>query len=497
MGKRTASSGLGSIASGAVTALAIAVQSGLAAVVGVILARELGRSAETDGFFAAYGVFVVLALAATALRVTLLPALARARAERRLASETAAYAELVTLLMLPPLAVGVLAARPVADVLTGAGSATAVDAAADALPWMIVAGVGQFTAGLLASALAALDDYLVAAVGYVAGSVSGLALILLRIDEDRTTAIAWGMALNAILATVVPAVWLSARAWRERMPRHAARARRAGSLRRLAELARGAALPFALQAIYLVCLPLAARDGEGALTTFGYAYLAAAALVGVSASSLGLVTAVPLTRTGLDAARVTRHVESASWLALAAVSASAGVLAVAGAGVIEGVLGDAYGDDVGAEIGRVVVALGPYMVASIGLSVTFPLLFVAGRTSRLPLVALAVLAAHLPLALAGQALAGLYGLSVALALSTGVALAWMLHILGALGATVVRLGAAVGIVGGCALASFALSDALLGAGWAALVGVALTAGVLLALRPPGLTHAWRYLRELS
>ena len=65
MSKRTAPAGLGSLATGAVTALSIAVQSGLAAVVGVIIARELGRTAETDGFFAAYGVFVVLALAAT------------------------------------------------------------------------------------------------------------------------------------------------------------------------------------------------------------------------------------------------------------------------------------------------------------------------------------------------------------------------------------------------------------------------------------------------
>ena len=53
MGKRTAHAGLGSLATGAVTALAIAVQSGLAAVVGIVIARELGRTAETDGFFAA------------------------------------------------------------------------------------------------------------------------------------------------------------------------------------------------------------------------------------------------------------------------------------------------------------------------------------------------------------------------------------------------------------------------------------------------------------
>ena len=92
MSKRTASTGHGSLATGAVTALALAVQTGLAAVVGVLIARKLGRTAETDGFFAAYGVFIVLALAATAVRVTVLPPLARAREERRLSVETAAYA---------------------------------------------------------------------------------------------------------------------------------------------------------------------------------------------------------------------------------------------------------------------------------------------------------------------------------------------------------------------------------------------------------------------
>src|SRR5262249_12673710 len=89
--KRTASSGLGSLATGAITALALAVQTGLAALVGVIIAREFGRTAETDGFFAAYGVFVVVVLAATAIRIAVLPALARARDERRLGEEVAAY----------------------------------------------------------------------------------------------------------------------------------------------------------------------------------------------------------------------------------------------------------------------------------------------------------------------------------------------------------------------------------------------------------------------
>ena len=89
--KPTTRTGLGSLATGAVTAVGIAVQTGLAAVVGVVIARKLGRTAETDGFFAAYGVFIVLALAATAVRVTVLPSLARAREAGRLSSETASY----------------------------------------------------------------------------------------------------------------------------------------------------------------------------------------------------------------------------------------------------------------------------------------------------------------------------------------------------------------------------------------------------------------------
>jgi len=61
--KRTDPPGLGSLAGAALTALSTLVVTGFAAVVGIVIAREFGRSDETDGFFAAYGVFIVLALA--------------------------------------------------------------------------------------------------------------------------------------------------------------------------------------------------------------------------------------------------------------------------------------------------------------------------------------------------------------------------------------------------------------------------------------------------
>ena len=497
MRKRTTGAGLGSLATGAVTALGIAVQTGLAAVVGVIIARKLGHTAETDGFITAYGVFIVLALAATAMRVTLLPSLARAREARRLSSETASYGVAVGAVTVPLLVVTVLAARPIAELLTGFGPDAAVDAAAAALPWMVVAGLGQFTAGLLASALAALDEYVVPALAFITGSVGGLAVILVRIDDNRTDAVAWGMALNAVLATALMAAWLATRARREAMPAHAARADVRGTGRRLLEVGSGAALPFALQAIFLVCLPIAAREGVGAQTSFGYAYLIAAAVVGISASSLGLVTAVPLTRLGHEPRRVARHVEASSWPALLVVAATAGIFAVAGAQIAGAVLGGAYGDDAGAEIARLVVAMAPYMVASVALSVTFPVVFVAGRGSRLPLVGLGTLAAHVPLAFAGQAVAGLTGLALALGVSTAVALGWMLTLLHALRSTVERLAAAVALVAGCTLVGFVPAGALLGPAGAALVGLVVAAGALALVRPAGLTSAWHYLRELA
>jgi O-antigen/teichoic acid export membrane protein len=494
--KTSAQSGLGSLATGAVTALGIAVQTGLAAVVGVIIARELGHGGETDGFFAAYGVFIVLALAANAIRVTLLSSFARARAERRLSAEVAVSVILLSLVAAPLLVVAIVAADPVAGVLTGQGSGLARTTAANLLPWMVAAGVCQVYAGVAASALAALDDYATAALAFVAGSVAGLVLILVRISDEGAQAVGWGMALNGAIAVILPTLALARRARAERMPSRAVRPLGLSLGSRMRLMGSGIALPFALQAVYLVCLPLAAREGVGAQTSFGYAYLLAAGVVGVTASSLGLVTSVPLTRAGLDSSRVARHVDASSWLALVVVAATAGVFAVAGAQIVEGVLGAAYRHDVGSQIGQLVVALAPFMVVSVALAVTFPLMFVAQRSGRLPLVALGVLVVHVPLAVLGQLVAGLWGLSVALAVSTGLALVAMLVLLDALRATVGDLLTATVVVGAMAAVSFAVCAWLLGPAAAATLALAVYAGAVVALRPPGLVRSWTYLRAL-
>jgi O-antigen/teichoic acid export membrane protein len=535
----------GALSSGAVTAAALAVQTGLASVVGVIIGREFGHGAETDGFFAAYGVFIVLVLVANAVRVVVLPRLAEARPRGALGSELLAYALALTVVAAPILVAAELAPDRLADLLTGTGGEVAQSAASDTLRWMVPAAVAQLYAGLAASALAALDDYRSAALGYALGSVLGLALILLRVDADGIVAVSWGMALNGAVALLVPALVLlrrrgaiaaprpepaaeppvrvsgpaegvwgrprsgpSAQPTRGRglgkpggSPSSARSAHRevppARLQSRLWEFVRGSAVPLAVQALYVICLPLASREGEGAVTSFGYAYLIASALVAVTASSLGLVSSVPLARSGLGPVRAARHVVSTSWIALAIVAPAAGVFAVAGGSLLRAVLGSAYGADVGSDLGLLVLAFGPFMVVSAAFSVTFPLVFVDRRERALPFIAIGALAVQLPLAwLLGREL-GLYGLAAALTVTT----------FGLLVVTLVELGALAGVLRGLAIATatfvavagaaFGLSALLLPDAVAAVIGVVGYAALLALVRPRGLRAAWAYLHALE
>jgi len=206
---------------------------------------------------------------------------------------------------------------------------------------------------------------------------------------------------------------------------------------------------------------------------------------------------VPLARSGLGVAETVRHVVATSWLALAVAGAAAGMFALAGGDLVEPVLGDAFGGDVGADLGRLVVALSPWIIASIGIAVTFPLAFVAGRTRGLPWIALAALVLQVPLAWAGSSLLDLGGLALAMGLTTLLILGTLLRELDAFSATARALAKAALVVCGLALAAFLPPSLVLGSIASALVGLVLYVVLLALLRPRGLVAGWRYLRALS
>jgi O-antigen/teichoic acid export membrane protein len=494
--KRTDSSGAGSAASAALTAASTLVVSGFAAIIGVVIAREFGRTDETDGFFAAYGVFIVITLAAQSIRIAVLPSLSRARDEQRLAGTVAGFATALTLVAVPLLVAGELGAQSIADLLTGSGSETAQDACADALRWMIPAAVAHLYAGLAASGLAALDDYATAALGYALGSAAGLALILTRVGDDGVVAVSWGMALNGALALLVPTVGLAWRAAHARMPAGAVRPVGAPLVSRLGVFAIAASLPIALQLLYVVCLPFAGTLGSGAVTSFGYAYLAAASMVTVTAFSIGLVSSVPLTRIGLGGGMVARHVTASAWIALVPIGAAVGAFAVAGSPIVERVLGGAYGGDVGGEVSRLVLLLAPWMVVSVGVNVTFPLAFVAERLRALPWIGAGALAIQVLLAWVGVELFELDGLALSMAVSTLLVLAALLVQLEAVERGLRGIAIAACVVSALVVVAYVPPSLVAGGLLGALVGLAIYVGLVALLRPRGLRVSWSYLRAL-
>jgi hypothetical protein len=218
--------------------------------------------------------------------------------------------------------------------------------------------------------------------------------------------------------------------------------------------------------------------------------------VSVTAFSIGLVSSVPLTRAGLGSDGAARHVVSSTWVALALIGPAVGVLALAGGGIVEAVLGDAYGGDIGTQVARLVVLLSAWTVASVGVNVAFPLVFVAERLRALPWIGAVALALQVLLAWMASELFELDGLALALTLTTGLVLAALLQQLGALGPGARGVVRAALVVAAFTAAAFVPPALLLGSAGAALVGVAVYAVLVAIARPAELTRSWAYLRAL-
>src|SRR5919204_1168459 len=176
------------VRSGVATGLSSLAVAGSAAAAGVLLAHFFGRNERTDGLFVAYGVYLVLAIAAQAFRTVVLPQLTREAVA--LGSETRAY--LLALGGAGIVAVGATAALagPLGRALTAHPASAHV--ASRTLPWLVAAGFLQLVAALAASALAARDGYGVAAVAYAIGA-AGAPVLFAAPHPPREGSLAWAL----------------------------------------------------------------------------------------------------------------------------------------------------------------------------------------------------------------------------------------------------------------------------------------------------------------
>src|ERR687884_2035621 len=439
------------VRSGIVTGLSSLAVAGSAAGAGILLAHFFGRNERTDGLFVAYGVYLVLAIAAQAFRTVVLPQLTREAVA--LGSETRAYLLALGGAGVVFVGAAVALAGPLGRALTAHPASAHV--ASRALPWLVAAGFLQLVAALAASALAARDSYGVAAFAYSLGAAVALVLFA-ALHHHGEVSLAWAITANGAVTAGIPLAALG------RMGVLTGMRARGHSLQRLGRLATGAAVPIALQAMFVVGLRFAGGLGPGKATSLNYAYLIAAVLVVATASSVALISSAPLTRRGIDVEAAVTHVVHSSWLSLALVAAAAGVFALAGGKVVGPILGGAYGGEVGRELGRLVAYLAPWMVVNVAYTLTFPLLFVLERSRGLVVIAVAGLAVSIPIVFAGRELAGLAGIAGALAVSTALVLAALLVAVsgGALRRAAAELGRLALQVAALAALTFGLASLL-------------------------------------
>ena len=485
--------GRSALRSGFLTGLSYLALSGAGALAGVYLAHKFGRNDETDGFMAAYGVYLVLVLGAQAFRMVVVPDLTRAEAEGRLDAELLAYAVAFLCVAVPATVAVALFPGFFGELITGRLPESSARIAGDALSWLVPAAFLHLLVALASSALAARDHYAAAAAGYALGGATSLVFFVVAADSHGLMSLAWGLALGGAVALACPAAGLLLARVGLRLPE-----RRLEIRRRLTRLAIGVAVPLAVQGLYVLALRFAAATGEGSVTSLSYAYLLAAMFVSATAFSLSLISAAPLTRRGADPDAAADHVVHAAWISLAFVGAAAGVVAVVGGRFITWALGGDYAGHVGDELGRLVVYLAPWMVASAAFSIVYPLLFVMHRTRLLVPLALGAVLLDVPISLAARAWGGLDGVAVALGIAT---LLLVLGLMGALGLRVL-VRAAMGlarlslVVLAAAALAFGGASLLLAAIPAAVLGVVVYTVILLAIRELGLAEAWHYVRAL-
>lgn len=481
--------------SGLVTSLSYVILSIAGALAGIYLAHTFGRNVDTDGFLAAYGVYLVLVFGAQSFRMVVVPDLTRADAEGTLGAEFGAYVVAFVLIAIPVCAV--VAAFPdfFGELLTGRLPHRATDIAGRALVWIVPAAFAQLLASLAASALAARDSYATAAAGFGLGGIASLVVFVLLAGDHGLISLAWGLALNGAISLAVPVAALVARGGRIT---HLRGGRGLVLSERLWRLTSGASVPIALQVLYLMALRFAGGTGAGNVTSLSYAFLLAATFVTATAFSLSLIAAAPLTRRGIDPETAAEHVVHSSWVSLAIVGLGAGVVALVGGPLVTALLGNAFSGHVGDELGKLVVYLSPWMVGSAAFSITYPLLFVTYRTRLLLPLAVAVLVADVPISYLARHWFGLNGVAVALGIST---LLLVFALMGALAPRMLTLSlyglARLALIVGAATAlAFGGASLVVGAVPAAVLGTFVYLLLLVALRQFGLTDAWHYVRAL-
>jgi putative peptidoglycan lipid II flippase len=282
------------VASGASTArssVAVSVSfllaSGFSALLAILIAVIVGEGPETDGFLAAYSIYLTFILFGSTLRVALVPLLGstadesafRARSAdrvRRLVA-VAGVAALVLLVASP------LLGQALVPEATHKAKVTAIVSVAI----LSLAAFCQIWSAALSAVLGAVRRFVASGFLYVVSSATAVALSGLLMALFDIWGAAVGVLCGAVVLLAMHLRYLRRFSFVVSPDRGSVRDRETWKLALLA--AAGASVPVALQ--LAVTISLAAVSGRtGAVTAYSYAYFLTVLTTSVTAGVIGLVT---------------------------------------------------------------------------------------------------------------------------------------------------------------------------------------------------------------
>lgn len=380
-------------------------------VMALLITQYFGKGAGTDAFFTAYGFYVIAIAFAQTLRLTALPRLmgdVTGEQEGRLLAATGAMALLAAVPML-------IFAGPLGG-LIAAGDPTGVAAETLRLLWPALAC--HLIAGVLVPMLTLRSIYTPVGLALMlASGVSVVAFVLLQ-PELGIKAVPTSLGLSAALLVVSLALTLHGDGWRPRFDAFADVGRMA---RDCADLTVASASFLIVNVGYLICLAVANHGEQGEATIYAYAFFAAAFLVATTAIPSALVRAPGLLDESGGRGVTANDVVGDFRVALMLVIPAFGLAALIAQPAVDLVAGEFFGSDDATKLTFTLMALAPWVLASIaGVLVVIDLLN-RGRAKTLAWIALAQAVALVPLAIIGRELLGIAGIALAQALTMSVA----------------------------------------------------------------------------
>ena len=179
----------------------------------LIVAATIGSTAETDGFFAAFAVYSMVAAFAQSARTTIVARLLEGSG--RFTAFDTYLGGGVLLFLLVAIAFGPLG-QQIAGLLTGDLPDAAQDTAATALLVFIPAAALQIFAAFGATMLGALGDFMWAGVAFVAGSVATIVAFLALRPALGVDGLSVAILVGSVVSAAVVATGLAREGWRPR-----------------------------------------------------------------------------------------------------------------------------------------------------------------------------------------------------------------------------------------------------------------------------------------